>query len=168
MTRKLIEVSFPLDRLNDLCIKEKSIRHGHPCTLHLYWARRPLAACTAVFFAGFIDDPGDRPDLYPTVDAQKLAREQLHDLIVAVSDWANWNNPETIALGRDALLRQADGNLPIGHDPFAGGGSIPFTQQRLGLRVTFNDLNPLALLINKALTEIPGKFANHPPVNKNA
>lgn len=184
--KKLIEVALPLDDINVAAAKEKSIRHGHPSTLHLWWARRPLAAARAVLFAQLVNDPG-----YETgsgfkrgVNKEKAAveRERLFKIIRELVRWENTNNEnilkqareeiwkswrETCALNKDhpqaAELFNPD-KLPSFHDPFAGGGTIPLEAQRLGLEAHASDLNPVAVTINKAMIEIPPKFENHPPV----
>jgi len=223
--KKLIEVALPLKEINAQSAREKSIRHGHPSTLHLWWARRPLAACRAVLFAQLVDDPSSdpayrRPD--GTVDEERagIKRAELFNLIEELVKWENSNNPrvinaaraeiarcaasrklelgelkkKTIIYGRDEGKEHPDGPLPndgrftawqvncrlapataVNHflqtyappvlDPFAGGGSIPLEAQRLGLRAHASDLNPVPVLINKALIEIPPKFAGLPPVN---
>ena len=185
--RKLIEVDLPLDAINAESAREKSIRHGHPSTLHLWWARRPLAACRAVIFASLVDDPADCPEEFPDLDAQRAERQRLHDLIQRLVKWENGNDANLLAEARyeiarsiarrrrdtppadpaavlDYLNREAQ---PI-YDPFCGGGSIPLEAQRLGLRAIGSDLNPVAVLITKALIELPPKFANRPPVNPKA
>ncbi len=222
--KKLIEVALPLKEINQEASREKSIRHGHPSTLHLWWARRPLAACRAVLFAQLVDDPSSdpafkRPD--GTVDEERAAlkRKELFNLIKELVKWENSNNEsiinkaraeiarciasrkielgelkkETIIFGHNEGKEHPTG--PISHqgitayemelmrcrpevvnhflakyappvlDPFAGGGSIPLEAQRLGLRAHASDLNPVPVLINKALIEIPPKFAGLPPVN---
>jgi putative DNA methylase len=239
--KKLIEVALPLEAINNESAREKSIRHGHPSTLHLWWARRPLAACRAVLFAQFVDDPDSDPayrraDGSVDEDAAGLKRAQLFNLIEELVKWENSNNDriinaaraeiarcvasrlieegklkkETIIQGKgegkphpkgplsgefrtawelivyghgdlDALSRRTTRLCPpevVNHflatyappvlDPFAGGGSIPLEAQRLGLRAYASDLNPVPVLINKALIEIPPKFANQPPVNPEA
>ena len=190
--RKLIEVDLPLDDINRESAREKSIRHGHPSTLHLWWARRPLAACRAVIFASMVDDPADCPDEFPTDAAQREERERLHDIIRRLVEWKNTNESKTevrelLAEARYEIARSVartrgetaptdpaevlsylnDNALPI-YDPFAGGGSIPLEAQRLGLRAVASDLNPVAVLINKALIELPPKFKGRPPVNPDA
>src|SRR3954447_26421584 len=90
--KKLIEVALPLDAINAASAREKSIRHGHPSTLHLWWARRPLAACRAVLFASLVDDPGSRPDLFPTEEAQDAERQRLFRLIEELVRWENSSN----------------------------------------------------------------------------
>jgi putative DNA methylase len=166
--KKLIEVALPLDAINKASAREKSIRHGHPSTLHLWWARRPLAACRAVLFASLVDDPSAHPDEFPTEEAQEQERERLFRLMEALVQWENSNNAEVLAQARAEILKSTGGNPPPVLDPFAGGGSIPLEAQRLGLEAHASDLNPVAVLINKALIEIPPKFANRPPVNPEA
>lgn len=162
--RKLIEVSLPLETINKESAREKSIRHGHPSTLHLWWARRPLAAARAVLFAQLVDDPSSRPDLYPTEEDQTLARKKLHELIERLVVWENSNDEALLREAHEKILESTDGNPPPILDPFAGGGTIPLEAQRLGLEAHASDLNPVAVLINKALIEIPPKFAGQPPV----
>lgn len=179
--KKLIEVALPLEAINEASAREKSIRHGHPSTLHLWWARRPLAACRAVLFSSLVDDPGEYID-----DEEKAheERERLFRLIKNLVQWENSNNEEILDEARLEIARSVARNLgvdtPVGKqavreflatkappvlDPFAGGGSIPLEAQRLGLRAYASDLNPVAVLINKALIEIPPRFANMPPVH---
>ncbi|GAA6748101.1 DUF1156 domain-containing protein [Thermus brockianus] len=190
MPKKLIEVALPLEAINREASREKSIRHGHPSTLHLWWARRPLAAARAVLFASLVDDPGT---YLPPEEAQR-ERERLFDLLERLVNWDNVKNPQEAlnpgqgviaeaqyeiakSLARslnqhppaskedrpaiEALLRQAPPVL----DPFAGGGTIPLEAQRLGLSAHAGDLNPVAVLLNKALLEIPARFAGLPPMN---
>lgn len=164
--RKLIEVALPLKAINAASAREKSIRHGHPSTLHLWWARRPLAACRAVLFASLVDDPSARPELFETVEEQDAERERLFELIEALVPWKNSNDPEILERARSEIAKSCDGRaLPAVVDPFAGGGSIPLEAQRLGLRAFASDLNPVAVLINKALIEIPPIFAGQSPVH---
>ena len=163
--RKLIEVALPLDGINAASAREKSIRHGHPSTLHLWWARRPLAACRAVLFASLVDDPSARPDRFPTEKAQIEERERLFGVIEELVLWENSNNPEVLDKARAEVAASCGGELPAVLDPFAGGGSIPLEAQRLGLEAHASDLNPVAVLINKALVEIPPLFAGQPPIH---
>ena len=184
--KKLIEVSIPLEAINVASAREKSIRHGHPSTLHLWWARRPLAACRAVLFAQLVDDPSSWPDRFPTEEAQELERKRLHKIIERMVPWeasndeailneARWEIARSVAwgLGEEpppkgdgkAILDYLQTKAPPVYDPFSGGGSIPLEAQRLGLRAYGSDLNPVAVLIGKALVEIPPKFAGRPPVN---
>lgn len=160
--KKLIEVSIPLEDINAESAREKSIRHGHPSTLHLWWARRPLAAARAVLFAQLVDDPSSDPSL--TEEQQKAERERLHDIIRRLVKWENVNNESVLREARDEILKSTGGDPPVILDPFAGGGTIPLEAQRLGLEAHASDLNPVAVLINKALIEIPPKFAGRPPV----
>ena len=163
--KKLIEVALPLDSINRVAAREKSIRHGHPSTLHLWWARRPLAACRAVLFASLVDDPSSRPGDFPTEAEQQRERERLFDLIEELVKWENVSNEQILEQARKEILKSTDGNPPAVLDPFCGGGSIPLEAQRLGLEAHGSDLNPVAVLITKAMIEIPPRFAGQPPVN---
>ena len=178
--KKLIEVALPLDAINAAAAREKSIRHGHPSTLHLWWARRPLAAARAVIFAQMVDDPGSRPDLFPTEQDQDAERQRLFGLIEELVKWENTTNEKLLQQAREEIRtswrrtcadhagdrRAAElfdpERLPAFHDPFAGGGALPLEAQRLGLEAHASDLNPVAVLINKAMIEIPPKFAGPP------
>jgi putative DNA methylase len=162
--RKLIEVALPLEVINRESVREKSIRHGHPSTLHLWWARRPLAAARAVLFAQLVDDPSSHPDRFPTAEAQRAERERLHEIIERLVVWENSGDQALLDQAHQEILKSTDGNPPPILDPFAGGGTIPLEAQRLGLEAHASDLNPVAVLINKALIEIPPRFAGHPPV----
>jgi len=232
MKKKLIEVALPLETINKASAREKSIRHGHPSTLHLWWARRPLAAARAVIFAQMVDDPstyvdtllsdhklkrkaettlrarmklweeatlaaerargagieapapGERPTLEAIIAEQE--RERLFRIIEALVQWENTTNGTVLQAARDEIWQSwrracADNaghprakelfdrqKLPAFHDPFAGGGTLPLEAQRLGLEAYASDLNPVAVLINKAMIEIPPKFAGRPPVNPDA
>ena len=169
--KKLIEVALPLEAINKESAREKSIRHGHPSTLHLWWARRPLATCRAVLFASLVDDPSSLPEQFPTEEAQEAERQRLFRIIEELVKWDNVSggdrasDPEILAKARAEILRSTGGNPPPVLDPFCGGGSIPLEAQRLGLEAHGSDLNPVAVLITKALIEIPPKFANCPPVH---
>ena len=162
--KKLIETSLPLEAINAASAREKSIRHGHPSTLHLYWARRPLATARAVLFAQLVDDPASRPEEFPTVESQDAERARLHALMEKLIIWENSNDEKLLEQAREEIRKSNNGTLPAVVDPFAGGGSIPLEAQRLGLESHASDLNPLAVLINKALIEIPPKFAGWSPV----
>ena len=164
-TKKLIEVALPLEAINKAAAAEKSIRHGHPSTLHLWWARRPLAACRAVLFASIVDDPSSHPDRFPTEELQEKERKRLFGIIERMVPWANSNDPHVLKEVRDEIQAATNSNPPAVLDPFCGGGSIPLEAQRLGLEAHGSDLNPVAVLITKALIEIPPKFAGRPPVN---
>jgi putative DNA methylase len=229
MRKKLIEVALPLDAINTASAREKSIRHGHPSTLHLWWARRPLAAARAVIFAQMVDDPSTfvdelksdahlkrrgetvlrqrrkawqeavelarkaegtgldapKPGPEPTLDTvlAELERQRLFGIIEQLVLWENTTNDEVLEKARQEIWRSwrracaenADHpraselfdrhRLPVFHDPFAGGGALPLEAQRLGLEAHASDLNPVAVLINKAMIEIPPKFAGLAPVN---
>ncbi len=181
--KKLIEVALPLEAINKASAREKSIRHGHPSTLHLWWARRPLAAARAVIFAQMVDDPSEHPELFPTEETQEAERQRLFALIEQLVQWENTTKEAVLDAARREILaswrrtcaenaghpRAAElfdpDKLPGFHDPFAGGGALPLEAQRLGLESHASDLNPVAVLINKAMIEIPPKFAGRPPVN---
>lgn len=186
LRKKLIEVSIPLEAINKASAREKSIRHGHPSTLHLWWARRPLAACRAILFAQLVDDPSAWPEKFPTEAEQEVERLRLHRVIEKMIPWeasndeailkaTRWEIARSVAwgLGEEppakgdgkAILAYLREKAPPVYDPFSGGGSIPLEAQRLGLRAYGSDLNPIAVLIGKALVEIPPKFAGRPPVN---
>ncbi len=210
--KKLIEVALPLEDINREAAREKSIRHGHPSTLHLWWARRPLAACRAVLFASLVDDPsecvkelladagkraaaekelktrqkawaelkaiftkasgagmksvpdpGAKPKLEEVI--VELERERLFNIIRELVKWENSNDERVVNAARAEIMRSCNGKPPPVYDPFCGGGSIPLEAQRLGLEAHASDLNPVPVLINKALIEFPPKFAGKPPVN---
>lgn len=161
---KLIEVALPLEVINRESGREKSIKHGHPSTLHMWWARRPLAAARAVLFAQLVDDPSAHPDLFPTEDAQKRERERLHKIIERLVVWENIRDEHLLSDAYAEILKSTDNNPPSILDPFAGGGTIPLEAQRLGLRSRGSDLNPVAVLINKALIDYPPRFAGSNPV----
>ena len=163
--KKLIEVALPLDKINREAAREKSIRHGHPSTLHLWWARRPLATCRAVLFASLVDDPSSHPEEFPTEKDQDRERKRLFRLIEKLVKWENVNNEHILDKARAEILKSTNGSPPPVLDPFCGGGSIPLEAQRLGLKAYGSDLNPVAVLITKAMIEIPPRFAGQPPVN---
>jgi putative DNA methylase len=163
--KKLIEVALPLEVINREAAREKSIRHGHPSTLHLWWARRPLAACRAVLFASLVDDPSCYPEKFHTEEEQEEERQRLFRIIEDLVKWENSNKETVLAKAKEEILKSCSGNPPPVMDPFSGGGSIPLEAQRLGLEAHASDLNPVAVLITKALIEIPPKFAGKPPVN---
>lgn len=189
--KKLIEVALPLEAINREAAKEKAIRHGHPSTLHLWWARRPLAAARAVLFGQLVDDPSAWPEFFRTEKEQDKERQRLFRIIEDLVPWENPNkeialNAARLEIARSwarshpsaksqTILKSAPSpatvddylatELPPLHDPFAGGGTIPLEAQRLGLRAIASDLNPVAVLINKALIEIPPRFSGRAPVN---
>lgn len=181
--KKLIEVALPLKAINEASAREKSIRHGHPSTLHLWWARRPLAAARAIIFSQMVDDPSEHPEKFIGEEAQEQERQRLFRLIEELVQWENTTNEKVLSQAREEIWKswrvtceenkdhpQAaelfnPDKLPAFHDPFAGGGALPLEAQRLGLESYASDLNPVAVLINKAMIEIPPKFADKPPVN---
>jgi putative DNA methylase len=202
--KKLIEVALPLEAINAASSREKSIRHGHPSTLHLWWARRPLAACRAVLFAQLVDDPSEHVDALladskthaeaeaelakrvrgweerqgdrsedavaipkPTIEevVADLERQRLFRIIEELVIWENSTNEEVLDRARAEILRSCDGVLPPVYDPFSGGGSIPLEAQRLGLPAYGSDLNPVAVMIGKAMIEIPPKFRGNDPIH---
>ncbi|WP_420610491.1 DUF1156 domain-containing protein [Candidatus Poriferisodalis sp.] len=166
--KKLIEVALPLDAINAESAREKSIRHGHPSTLHLWWARRPLAACRAVLFSQLVDDPSAHPDEFPTEAEQGAERQRLFTIIENLVKWENSTNDDVLAAARAEIRRSLGDDPPPLLDPFAGGGSIPLEAQRLGLDVYASDLNPVAVLINKALIEITMRWDGSEPVHPDA
>lgn len=168
MKKKLIEVALPLEAINRESVRERSIRHGHPSTLHLWWSRKPLSACRAVLFASIVDDPSSHPDKFPTEEAQEAERQRLFRIIEELVKGENIDNKRVLKHAREEILKSTSGNPPTVYDPFCGGGSIPLEAQRLGLEALGSDLNPVAVLITKALIEIPPKFADKPPVNPEA
>ena len=192
--KKLIEVNIPLQAINVESAKDASLTHGHPSTLHRYWARRPLAACRAIIFASMVDDPSDCQDEFPTEPEQNAERNRLHNIIKRLVIWktcndenllaetryeiaysAARNNGENLSVFREkfkndpkAVLKYLRDHCPAVYDPFCGGGSIPLEAQRLGLRARASDLNPLPVLLNKAMIELPPKFHDQNPVNPDA
>lgn len=166
--KKLIEVALPLEAINAESAREKSIRHGHPSTLHLWWARRPLATARAVIWSSLVDDPSSHPEQFPTEEAQQQERKRLFDILTRLVKWENSNDEGILAEAKVEIMKSTNGNPPALLDPFAGGGAIPLEAQRLGLEAHAHDLNPVAVMINKAMIEIPPKFAGHAPVNPEA
>lgn len=167
-TKKLIEVALPLEKINAESAREKSIRHGHPSTLHLWWARRPLAAARAVIWSSLVDDPSSHPEKFPTEEEQNQERQRLFRILEDLVVWENSNDERVLEAAKAEILKSTNGNPPALLDPFAGGGAIPLEAQRLGLEAHAHDLNPVAVMINKAMIEIPPRFAGMPPVNKDA
>ncbi|WP_253274768.1 DUF1156 domain-containing protein [Actinomyces sp. oral taxon 414] len=176
--KKLIEVALPLEEINRQSSREKSIRKGHPSTLHLWWARRPLATARAVLFSQLVDDPSERYGEFleaaraageddPEAAARarvEVERRRLFTLITRMVNWDNIGDEHLLREVREEIRRSTGDDPPAILDPFAGGGSIPLEAQRLGLEAHASDLNPVAVLINKALIEIPPRFAGRPPV----
>lgn len=184
--RKLIEVALPLEAINKAAVREGFIYRGNPSAIHKWWAQRPLAAARAVIFAQMVDDPSANPDLFPTEKAQEKERQRLFRIIEDLVKWENTTNEEVLERARAeiwqswrrACAEHADHprakelfdryKLPVFCDPFAGGGTLPLEAQRLGLEAYASDLNPVAVLICKAMIEIPPRFAGRPPVNPEA
>ena len=184
--KKLIEVALPLDGINKASVREGFIYRGNPSALHKWWAQRPLATARAVIFAQMVDDPSSFPDLFPSEKAQEKERARLFRIIEDLVKWENTTNEVVLQKARDEIWQSwrracADNaddpragelfdrhKLPNFHDPFAGGGALPLEAQRLGLNGYASDLNPVAVLINKAIIEIPPKFAGKPPINPTA
>ena len=186
--KKLIEVSIPLEAINAASKKQKAPK-GYPTAIHKYWAQRPIAACRAVLFAQLVDDPSSWPNRFPGDAAQEVERKRLHQVIKDLVPWeasnnevilnnARWEIARSVAwrLGEEppasgdgaAILEYLQKKAPPVYDPFSGGGSIPLEAQRLGLRAYGSDLNPVAVLIGKALVEIPPKFSGRSPINPKA
>lgn len=163
--KKLIEVAIPLEAINAASAREKSIRHGHPSTLHLWWARRPLAACRAVLFAQLVDDPSSDIEKFPTHEAQEAERKRLFAIIEDLVKWENSTNEEVLERARAEIRKSCGGVLPPVYDPFSGGGSIPLEAQRLGLPAYGSDLNPVAVMIGKSMVEIPPRFKDMLPIH---
>ena len=161
--KKLIEVALPLQEINKACVREKSIRHGHPSTLHLYWARRPLASARAAIFASLIDDPSNNNKLSEHEITKE--RNRLLNFIKQIILWENENSKDLLEKAKKEILKSTDGRLPVFLDPFSGGGAIPFEAQKLGLKTYASDLNPVSVIINKALIEIPSMVKDLPPIN---
>ena len=162
--RKLIEVSLPLEDINVALKAEKDRKVGKPQQIHHWWARRPITGARAMLFAQLVDDPSSHPDRFPTQEDHATERERLHDIIRELVKWDSIDNEALLRSARAEIMRSTDGNPPPVLDPFAGGGAIPLEAQRLGLHAHASDLNPVAVLLNKSLIEIPPKFAGQPPV----
>ena len=182
--KKLIEVALPLEAINkeSLHRKQKAPK-GWPTSFHKWWAQRPLAAARAVIFAQMVDDPSSYPDLFPTEKKQEKERQRLFEIVEDLVQWENTTNQAVLERARAeiwqswrrACAENADHprakelfdrkTLPSFLDPFAGSGSLPLSAQWLGLESYAGDLNPVAVLINKAVIEIPPQFAGRAPVN---
>lgn len=165
MGKKLIEVALPLEAINREAARENYIYKGNPSAIHKWWAQRPLAACRAVLFASLVDDPSSHPELFPTEETQERERQRLFRLIEDLVKWEHANNAKVLEQVRVEIRKSCGDYPPPVLDPFCGGGSIPLEAQRLGLEVYASDLNPVAVLITKALIEIPPRFAHRPPVH---
>ena len=164
--KKLIETSIPLDEINAQSVREKAIRKGHPSTLHLWWARRPLATARCVIFASMVDDPSEHEELFPTPEEQDKERERLHGIIRRLADWDNIGDQALYKEAYDEMVKYApNGELPEFLDPFAGGGALPLEAQRLGLISHASDLNPIPVTLNRAMIDIPSRFSHQKPVH---
>lgn len=164
--KKLIEVALPLDDINAAAAHEKMPGIGaHPRGLHLWWARRPLAAARAVIWSSLVDDPSAHPEEFPTVEDQAVERERLFGILRELVVWENSNDERVLDDAKAEIRKSMGDDLPPLLDPFAGGGAIPLEAQRLGLEAYAQDLNPVAVAINKAMIEIPPLFAGKPAVN---
>ena len=167
--KKLIEVALPLEAINAESAYEKMPGIGaHPRGLHLWWARRPFVAARAVIWSSLVDDPSSHPEQFPTEEAQQQERERLFGILTRLVKWENSNDKGILAEAKAEIMKSTNGNPPALLDPFAGGGAIPLEAQRLGLEAHAHDLNPVAVMINKAMIEIPPKFAGRSPVNPEA
>ena len=164
--KKLIETSIPLDEINAQSVREKSLRKGHPSTLHLWWARRPLAAARCVIFASMVDDPSEHEEMFATPEEQDRERERLHGIIRRLANWDNIGDEALYQEAYNEMVKYApDGKLPEFLDPFAGGGALPLEAQRLGLVSHAADLNPIPVTLNLAMIDIPARFCGRPPVH---
>jgi putative DNA methylase len=164
--KKLIEVALPLPEINDASAYDKMPGIGpHPKGIHQWWARLPLPTARAVLFASVVDDPSERPEKFPTEDAQNTERERLFDIIRRMMQKKLHEHPEIYAEARAEMLKHCDGKLPPLFDPFSGGGSIPLEANRLGFESHAGDLNPVAVLLNKCNLELAPRWAGRPPVN---
>lgn len=163
--KKLIEVALPLDEINAAASKEKQSPRGHSARLHYWWARRPLACARAVIWSSLVDDPSSHPEEFPTPEAQDTERKRLFGILKRLVVWENSNDPKTLEDAKAEIRRSMGDDVPALLDPFAGGGAIPLEAQRLGLKAYAQDLNPVAVTINKAQIEIPPRFEGLPAVN---
>lgn len=163
--KKLIEVALPLEAINKESIAERYCHSGHPNQLHMWWARRPMVSTRAVIWASIVDDPSSHPEQFPTEEDQLRERERLFGILTRLVKWENSNDEVVLAEAKAEIMKSTDNNPPALLDPFAGGGAIPLEAQRLGLEAHAHDLNPVAVMINKAMIEIPPMFANLRPVN---
>ena len=165
MRKKLIEVALPLNAINEASSREKSMRHGHPSSLHLWWARRPLAACRAILFAQLVDDPSSYPEKFQTEEEVITERKRLFAIIEDLVKWENSANDAILEAAREEIRKSCGDKIPKVYDPFSGGASIPLEAQRLGLKASGSDLNPVAVTIGKALVELPELFKNLKPMH---
>lgn len=164
--KKLIEVAIPLEAINIASSYEKLPGIGpHPRGIHLWWARRPLAACRGVLFAQLVDDPSGHPEQFPTLEDQEEERQRLFAIIEDLVKWENSNNQAVLERAKAEIRRSCNGELPPVYDPFSGGASIPLEAQRLGLPAYGSDLNPVAVMIGKAMIEVFPQFNGAPPIH---
>lgn len=165
LKKKLIEVALPLDMINACAAYEKMPGIGpHPRGVHLWWARRPFTVARAVIWASLVDDPSSHPELFPTEEAQKEERARLFRILEQLSNWKNSSNKDILENAQREIRKYVN-NPPTLLDPFAGGGAIPLEGLRLGLNVKACDLNPIAVMINKSIIDIPNRFHLKKPVN---
>lgn len=162
--RKLIEVALPLEAINRESARENYIYRGNPSAIHKWWSQKPLATARAVLFAQLVDDPSARPDEFPSEELQRAERARLHKLIERLVLWENAGDDAVLAEACAEIAKSTEGSPPHIVDPFAGGGTIPLEAQRLGLETTAADLNPVSVLITKALLQYPPKFYDQPPI----
>src|SRR5690606_16913114 len=151
---KLIEVALPLDAINEESERDKKLSSGHPTTLHYWWAPRPLAACRAVVFSSLVDDPSAHPDRFPDEESQRRERERLFALLTELVKWESRRDSRVLEAARAEIMKSTGGKPPVLLDPFAGRGLIPLEGQRLGLDVIAADLNPVAVVIERALLTV--------------
>ncbi len=163
--KKLIEVALPLVAISEASARESSIKRGKPTQLHKWWAGRPLVSARAILWASLVDDPSSLPDQFPTEEAQNIERSRLFSILRDLVQWENSNNVEVIDRARAEIVRSCDGKLPNIVDPFGGGGALPLEAMRLGLPTFTGDLNPVAVLIQRAMLEIPHLFSGFGPVH---
>ena len=171
--KRLIEVAFPLKQVSLDSVHEKNVRHGHISTLHIWPARRPLAACRAALIATLLPDPGDADTRNEILERmagriiEKIERKRVNGRLVekikeetlgGILHWKRESGPD-ITWFRDEIRKAYGGRAPKVLDPFAGGGAIPLEAMRLGCEVTAMDINPVAWFILKCTLEYPQKLA---------
>jgi putative DNA methylase len=166
LRKKLIEVALPLPEINDASAYDKMPGIGpHPKGIHQWWARLPLPTARAILFASVVDDPSEHPNEWPTEDAQTAERERLFGIIRTLMGKKIHEHPEAFVAAHAEMVKHCNGRLPEVLDPFSGGGSIPLEAHRLGLSAQATDLNPVAILINKAQLEILPRWTDTHPVH---
>ena len=163
--KKLIETVMPVSVINRETEKEKTARGGLPSNVHIWWSRRPIAAARSVLFASCVDDPAEHPELFPTEEAQDQERQRILKLTESLSVLDNTSDEQLLSDAKKEILRYTEGSLPVVYDPFVGGGAIPVEAQRLGLKTESSDLNPVAVMITKLVTDIPSRFSDTIPVH---